>query len=531
MTGQRSLRLGLVLPLLAAALGAQAFVDVTTAAGLGTFYLPNPTDMPTPRQMAGGIAVFDYDGDGWDDIFWPAGSLQQAKLFHNDGDGTFTDVAVAAGVNVVAPICSPAFADYDGDGDFDLFATTYENYEFNGGPTEYRNFLWRNNGNGTFTDVTIAAGLKQSGRWGASFGLLDKGQTLDLVTVSWTGDVTHIYRNNGNGTFTDLTPPSIINDAINGFAPTIIDYDDDGDMDILSANDFESTRIWRNEGNFVFTDVTTAAGVIDIGCCDMGSTFTDYDHDGDVDWFITDVFADTNIPIGWVDNKDGSRFWENNGNGTFTNVIGSLGDILDPGWGWGAQFCDLDNNTTIDVVHVNGFQLEPWQPALSYLKNDTLRIFLQGAESGLFTDNAIGLGINDIDQGRGCVVFDYDRDGRQDILVSNNDTGLTLYRNTYASAGRFVEVGLEGLLSNTHGIGAKVTLEGAGLPTQARWITHGCNFVSQSPPRAWFGVGATLGGLTITVDWPTGLKSVVENVRSGRRLTIREPLVGKVPGP
>jgi len=530
MIGPRTVLLALALPLLGSPAAAQGFEDVTTAAGLGGAYTPDRTDTGL-RDMAGGVAVFDYDGDGWDDIFWPAGSAAPARLYHNDRDGTFTDVAAEAGVDVVAPICSPAFADYDDDGDLDLFCTTYEDYEFDGGPTVYRNFLWRNEGDGTFTDVTVEAGLEASGRWGASFGLLDQGQTLDLVTVSWTGDVTHIYRNEGDGTFTDVTPQAIIDDFINGFSPTIIDYDDDGDMDILSANDFLSTRIWRNDGDFQFTDVTLAAGIVDVGCCDMGSTFTDYDHDGDVDWFITDVFADENIPPEWVDNKDGSRFWENDGDGTFTNVIGALGDIYDPGWGWGAQFGDLDNDFTQDVVHVNGFYLTPWQPELEYLRNDKLRVFLRDDGTGLYQDAALGLGIDDIDQGRGCVAFDYDHDGRLDFLVSNNDTGLTLYRNKYLNAGRFVQVSLEGYQSNSHGVGAKVTLSRPDTPTQTRWITHGCNFVSMSPPRAWFGVGPVQQGFTITVDWPSGLQTVLTDVRSGRRLVVREPKAVKVPGP
>jgi len=506
---------------------AQGFDDVTTAAGLGGAYTPFPGPSVT-AEISGGVAVFDYDGDGWDDVFWPGGTAP-ARLYHNDGDGTFTDLAPIAGLDVVAPIMAPAHGDYDGDGDLDLFLSTYVDYSYEGGPVAYRDLLFRNEGDGTFTEVAQQAGLAQAGRQGASWGDLDRDRDLDLVVVTWTGDVTHFWRNEGDGTFTDATPRAITDDAINGFSPTIVDYDGDGDQDVLSANDFQASRVWRNDGDWVFTRVDET--IVDGQELDddngMGSALGDVDNDGDLDWLVTSTYAEE-IPKTWLP-KTGNRLWRGNGDGTFTDSTDQ--GVRDGGWGWGAQMGDLDNDAILDVVHVNGFYV-PAFPQMQWLETLPPRVFLQ-QPLGTFTDGAEVLGIDDVAQGRGCVVFDYDHDGLLDILSSNNDVGLILYRNEKLIARTYLYVELRGgSLSNTYGIGARVTLSHPELPTQTRWITLGCNHVSMSPPGAWFGLDGVETGLQVTVKWPSGLEQTLRGLRAGRRLTIVEPeTAAKVPGP
>jgi len=526
-THLRTLGLALAAALLALPASAQ-LTEVTDAAGLTTTYMPSdPTGNDQLDAMFGGASVADFDDDGWDDIFWLGGELGVNKLFANEGDGTFTDVAASAGVDDTMPGGSGQWGDVDEDGDLDLFVTTYDDYSFRGEPVGHRNVLYVNDGDGTFTEDGVAWGIVDSGKWGASFGDLDLDGDLDLVTTTWGADVfgfgtsTLIYENTGS-TFVDVTPANVVGDPTYAFSPTIADYDADGDNDILHSGDFVTTRIYRNDGAFTFTNVSDAAGPF-TGDNPMGSRLADVNGDGWMDWFISSTFVpDELLPKSWAP-KTGNRLYVNDGDGTFTDMTDVYG-VRDGGWGWGADICDLDNNGKQEIVHTNGFFVSGFPELQPLIQDDETRVF-QGVATLPMPQIAPFLGANNTDQGRGLVLFDYDRDGLVDLLQSSFDNGLRLYRNDKAVVGTWLEVSLQGTQSNSRGVGARIVVEGpaeGALAPQYRWILAGNNYLSQSPMVAWFGLAGETS-VDVTVEWQSGEVTVLEGVAANQELTITEP--------
>jgi len=515
-TGARSLGTLVLL----AATGAAQFTDVTASAGLDGAWLFSPKDSQTKSFMSAGVAVGDYDGDGWDDVAAALGSGRPIALYRNEGDGTFTDRAEAAGVDVMLPHGGLAWADVDNDGDLDLYLTPIDNQVdvavvTPDGPKtitypvritsgtlpavgEYRNYLFENQGDGTFTDATTEAKLHESGRWGAAFGDLDRDGWLDLVTVTWAGDDTHVYANAGDGTFRDVTSLEMKAGSGFGFSPRIADYDLDGDEDVLVAGDFVTSHVWRNDGGFTFTDVTAGVGV---GTDEngMGSTLGDHDNDGDLDWFVTSIYLEKGEQPNPSTGTTGNRLYRNEGDGTFTDATDESG-VRDGSWGWGASFLDHDNDADLDLVHTNGWNYFDYPV-------DAMRLFVNDG-TGVFTDEAAALGIADVGQGRGLATFDHDRDGDLDVLVNNLGEGLVLYRNDVDNGHRWVEVRLLDTQGNTQGLGCRVTAILGGVPMQVRVVETGANFLSHNPASAWFGFGPVGGGpVRIVVDWPDGQKT------------------------
>lgn len=538
-------RLAALVAMLASTAAAQSFSDVTAAAGLLAAYAPGPADNSTAIMLAG-VAVGDYDGDGWEDLYWPGGAGQPSRLYHNDGDGTFTDVAKLAGVALQVQTGGPLWLDVDDDGDLDLFLTTVGNtvsgtsaIEGGGGapaiasggavaqdPTpsgleQYRDYLFRNDGDGTFTEIAASANLTRAGRWGSCFGDVDGDGRLDLVSMSWLpGTDTHnakIFRNLGGTRFRDVTPSAMRDKTMWGFTPRVVDYDGDGDNDLLLGCDIVTNSLWRNDGGGVFTDVSALAGVDDIENA-MGSTVGDVDRDGDLDWFLTAIYADPPLPYDGF-GSSGNRLYLNAGDGTFTDGTDAAG-LRDGGWGWAAQFADLDNDTHLDVVHTNGYYREPAEFALlEQFESDTLRVF-RNAGDGTFSDVAAAVGIDDPHQGRGLVVFDYDHDGALDILTANHDVGLRLYRGDPVGLGRWLWVELRGE-ANTFGVGAQVRVSAAGMPTQVDVVQCGNAFLSAGPIGLWFGVGGARS-VTVDVTWLSGATSSHE-LTTNQRVVLDHP--------
>ena len=546
----------LVLLLVAAAfaspLAAQSFGDATTAAGLSGVYLPAPINNSV-KILTGGMAVADYDGDGWDDVFWLAGATQPNRLYRNDGDGTFTDVAPQVGLDLAFPGCSAHWADYDGDGDLDLFVSSLENLGppaaiaggggagpktlfpgsgNNGSPPgglgvgqQYRNFLFRNDG-GTFVDVALAAGVRQTGRWGQALGDIDGDGWLDLVGLSWNGagNETAVMRNNGNGTFRRVTPAAMKGAASTwGFTPRIVDYDLDGDADLMLVQDIVNTHVWRNDGSWQFTDVSDMVDVTNVQN-GMGTAVGDINNDGKLDWFITSIYSTVPL-VNEFWGTTGNRLYLNGGNGTFADIT-DLAGVRDGGWGWGAQMEDLNHDGRLDIVMVNGYPGPPINP-FPMFQTDTLKIFMNNG--GLsFSEQAETLGILDTDEGRGVAVVDFDRDGALDILVSNNNViaanrGLTLYRgDPGAITGTWIEVELDGAAPNTRALGARITANAAGLPQQLRVMEAGNNYLSQAPARVRFGLGSA-ASVDLTVRWPDGTVVAYPGQAVNQRVVLAQP--------
>ncbi len=530
-------------------LSAQSFTDVTNDSGLGGAHVVAPLTAHF-QIMTDSVAVGDYDGDGWDDIFWHGGSGQSTKLFRNDQRGAFIDVTEAAGVGVMASGAQALWFDADDDGDLDLLLTTIEDVypgpvamlpgggtltgpnspagvDLSPGPKLqfHRNYFWRNDGDGTFTESAEEAGLLDSGYWGVAAGDINGDGLVDLVGVSWSlphdgPRPINMLLNQGDGTFRDRTPVNIKTDPANwahGFSPHIVDIDGDGDKDVLWAGDFDTSTLLRNDGNMTFVNTTVAAG---FGTDEngMGSTIADFDGDNDLDVFVSAIYNDVGpLPEpnwGW----SGNRLYVNNGDGTFTDGTDAAG-VRDGGWGWGAQWADIDNNRFLDLLHTNGWPMEPTYPEYLF---DTTRAFMNDG-FGNFTDEAASMGLVEDQQGRGLVVFDYNRDGALDVLTSSNDVGLQLWKNDPATVGRWIEIEARTGGTNSHAVGTRITLTIPGNTRYLRELECSDQFMSQAPTRAWFGLGQYAGAVDLELVWPDGQSTHVYGVTTMQRVTISKP--------
>jgi len=417
----------------------------------------------------------------------------------------------------------PTFADYDGDGDLDLFLGAIEGR----GPK-----LFRNRGNGSFEDVTEAAGLVfELGPYiGSTFGDYDRDGDLDLLVAQWGTLVTdlnrpdhnrrldHLWRNNGDGTFTGNTADVglVIREAFDSgllwywsFTPNFADINNDGWPDVLLAADFRSSQIFLNSGSGTFTETTSPVISDENG---MGAAIGDYDNDGDLDWFVSSIYDPDNPQGGNCDavsgrcdwGGSGNRLYRNDGTGTFEDVTEHAG-VRDGAWGWGSCFADFNNDRFLDLFHVNGWGFET---ARSRFFDKPARLFLSNGD-GTFTERALEAGIADRGEGRGIVCFDYDRDGDIDVFVMNNGRRFgsinvvpsKLYRNETGNHLHFLQVKLRGRAPNTEAIGARVYVT-AGGTTQMRELRAGSNYASQDPVVAHFGLGDTTVIDEIRVVWP-----------------------------
>ncbi len=477
-----------------------------------------------------GVAAGDYDGDGFVDLYVVRGDIGPNLLFRNLGDGTFEEVGAAAGVALTGTRGSgPTFADFDGDGWLDLLVLGIGIVDDNlTSPT-----LFRNRGDGTFEDVTAASGITSNrDSVSSAFGDYDRDGDLDLFITHWgdnspPGPTQHLWRNNGNGTFTDVSAPSGIsatytnpsNNQVSdlSFTPNFADIDNDGWPDLLIAGDFGTSQVFRNNRNGTFANVTDRDVVTDEN--GMGAAVGDYDNDGNLDWFVSSIWDPDQDSMGNNWDVSGNRLYRGLGDGTFEDTT-DLAGVREGYWGWAATFADLDNDGNLDLFHINGWNLaDPnayefhFDPAVAFISNG----------DGTFTERAAELGLDDTLPGRGVVAFDYDRDGDVDLFISNNQGPSRLYRND-GGIGGWLTVKLRGRAPNSEAIGARVRVtseEGA----QLRELRAGSNFVSQDPAEAHFGLGG-VRTVTVEVIWPDGARSVRDPVAADRVLVIDQPPPG-----
>lgn len=465
------------------------------------------------ERMTGGAAAGDFDGDGAIDLIVTRLDGHDL-LFRNRGDGRFDEVSADSGLRGWNLASNGAtWGDIDNDGDLDLFITTV-------GDT--RHYLFINDGAGVFSEQALERGAAvDSGDrrigFSATFGDYDLDGFLDLHITEWrpsqlVGEATagvRLLRNRGAdapGYFEDVTEEAGVamdgvvsqtqRDLTEGtfaFGSTFVDLDRDGWPDLAVASDFGTSRLFWNNGDGTFSDGTLDAYV---GTAQnaMGTTFGDYDADGDLDWFVTSVFSlRTGSPgAAQQGSRNGNRLYRNDGGRRFTDVTDVAG-VRNGSWGWGAAFFDADNDGDLDLTMTNGMEMMPGfdADAMRYWENVEARYTQQSAEVGL----------DDIEDGKGLLVFDADRDGDLDVFVVNNASAPRLYVNQGGSAGGWLRVSLEGTIGNRQGLGAQVTVIASGLAEQIREVGVSTHFLGQSEDALHFGLGRA-SQADLIIRWP-----------------------------
>lgn len=529
------------------------YLDVTRASGIS--FRNNNSATPDKyliETMTGGVAIFDYDNDGWPDVFLVNGARIHTgqrddeqpdksspeywnRLYHNNHDGTFTDVTEKAGVRGSGYGMGVAVGDFDNDGFEDLLVTNF------GSVT-----LYHNNGNGTFTDVTARAGLRTEG-WMSSAGFFDYDNDgkLDLFIcryLDWNFSKNtycgsrleggrsychpdnfkpisdYLFHNNGDGTFTDVSSKShIAATPGKGLGVAFADFNNDGRLDISVANDSFQQFLFLNNGDGTFTENALAAGV---GYTDEGKVFAgmgtdaaDVDDDGRPDIVTTALSNET------------YAYFHNNGDGTFnydTNVS-RLGQITKLYGGWGMRILDYDNDGHKDLFFANSHVLdnvEKTQPHLEYLQP----LLLLRQINGKFVDVSKQSGQVFVEKwaSRGAALGDLDNDGDMDALVVTCNGPAYVLRNDGGNKNGWIALDLRGTRSNRDGIGAKVKLTAASGRVQYGMVTTTASYQSAQDRRLYFGIGQEKGIGSIEIAWPSGIKQIIENPPIRQIMTVKE---------
>ena len=529
------------------------------AAGLGAGLTAErrPLDYSV-ADMTGGAAVGDFNRDGWQDIFLLGGGGAVDALYLNNGDGTFTNHAAAAGVALSHRGLAAAVGDFDGDGWQDLFVTSLGESTGDRRPGAHR--LYRNlgvpsaasgpvsGGVPVFEEVAAAYGVATTAAprpdgMGAAFGDFDLDGDLDLFVTGYQyHDGNMLFRNDGTR-FTDVTVavlgPALAVDVLEtwGFAPAWVDMDGDRFPELLIAGDYGTSRYFLNDGGRYFRDLTAASGT-GAGAMGMGSAFGDFDGDGRFDWYLTSVYART----GTESVRNGNQLYLNDGRHRFREASVAAG-VNHGGWGWGAAAADLNHDGVLDLVATNGWTRANHQGDLEWLSEPT-RLYLgrgvpASAEAAGAADTPVPLfdfvqeqvGLRHRDQGRGLIAFDYDNDGDRDILIINLSGPVSLFRNDLAGpATNYLRVFLDRGPSRSvapDGIGALVSIR-TGAAKQHRYIGGAGVYLGSGELSAHFGVGAAATIDELTVTWPDGSVSELQSVPANQTLTLRH---GAPPAP
>ncbi len=523
------------------------FRDVTQQAGIRFVHNNGAFGKKfLPETLGPGVAFIDYDNDGWPDIFfvngmdWPGHASKHStpKLYHNNHDGTFTDVTHKAGLDAVEMFgMGVAVGDFDNDGYDDLFVTAYG-----------QSHLFHNNGNGTFTDVTQKAGFGgvQEFSTGAAWVDYDKDGRLDLVVanyVQWTpetdlyctldgksksyctpesykGTSVRLWHNRGDGTFEDVTKKAGLGDPTSktlGIAE--LDYDGDGWPDLLLSNDTQPNKLYRNNGNGTFTEKAVLAGVAfsedGVARAGMGVDTADYDRSGHPSLLITN-FANQMLSL-----------YHNEGTGLFVDEApqSEIGRASLLTLGFGCFFFDYDLDEWPDVFVANGHIDPDIQRVQANVKYAMPPHLFRNMGKGKFEEvtKSLGAAFSAPRVARGAAYADVYNDGRLDVLMATNGGPAVLFRNEAAAgaANRSVRLKLNGTKSNRDGIGSTVRVTVSG-ETQTQMMRSGSSYLSASELVLTFGVGQHENAQSVEISWPSGLLDRLTNVAAGQTVVVTE---------
>ncbi|HWO02137.1 MAG TPA: CRTAC1 family protein [Blastocatellia bacterium] len=532
------------------------FVDVAERAGLTAPTIYGGVDQKKYiiETNGCGVAFFDYDNDGWIDIFLLNGTRLEGSqparrptsmLYHNNRNGTFSDVTARSGLDRTGWASAVTVGDYDNDGFDDLFTTYWG-----------QNVLFHNNGNGTFTDVTARSGLATRGtRWGSGCAFVDydRDGKLDLFVANylkfdlatapepgkgpnclWKGipvncgpkglptDTNLLYHNNGDGTFSDVSESSGVGKVRERYAMTAVvsDFNDDGWPDIYVACDSTASILYKNNRDGTFADVAveTGAAYNEDGQAQagMGVTVGDYNGDGLLDIFKTH-FAD-DLPI----------LYKNSGRGFFEDSSRAAGFDHTRYVQWGTGLEDLDNDGWPDILTVTGNVYPEVEKYFKEYSHRTTRLVYRNLGNGRYKDvtTQCGPGVLTPHSSRGCAFGDFDNDGDIDVLVMNMNEPPSLLRNDYINstgrgANNWLDVKLIGTKSNRSAIGSRLRLRTAAH-LQAQEITSQSSYYSHNDSRLHFGLGPNKKADQLEIRWPSGQTEVIKDIAANQILTIKE---------
>ncbi len=470
----------------------------------------------------GGACVGDFNGDGWPDIYALKGGNGVDALYINNHNGTFSDQAAAWGLLTQHCGVGCAVGDFDRDGWQDIYVTSYGKSNNNLGEIG-KNRLLRNTGLGSFEEIAVQAGVNvtstiaSSGN-GVAWGDYDLDGDLDLFAAAWSASAAgnRLFRNEGNGTFSNQTGIAITIPTVTwGFQPSFVDLDGDRYPEILLAADFGTTRIFHNNRNGTFTETTDSCGMNseEFG---MGQCVADFDRDGDLDCYVTGIFARSPNPAF----HNGNSLYVNSGASTYVESAAVAG-LLDGGWGWGLAAVDIDQDGWIDIIESNGRNSPEWAEEPEYFfHNDGIGIFTR--------DDAVSSQFLNAD-GRCVVTLDYDRDGDRDVLIFYNLGPLKLYRNDttppLGGAARWLQVELRpgsNPFVAPSGYGTRLVAK-IGSTSIVRYMDGGNGYLGSSELVAHFGLGTAPVIDELRIEWARGYVTTLHNVQPNQRLTVTAP--------
>jgi len=526
-------------------------VDITASTKIKFDHLSSPEQKYIVESMSGGVALIDYDRDGWPDIFLTnspsvgmaqAGKKARSALFHNNHDGTFTDVTDKAGVGYPCWAMGAAVGDYNNDGWPDLVVTC-----FDGGVV-----LYRNNGDGTFTDVTKQAGLDKDKKWatGAAFGDYDKDGWVDLIVTYYAdislqnlpafgslktckyrgidvqcgprglkGSPDILYHNNHDGTFTDVSQQAGLDSSTKFLGLTAVwsDFDNDGLLDLFIANDGQHNFLYKNDGHGHFTDVAFNAGVAvsqdGNEQANMGVALGDYLHDSRFSIAVSH-FSD-----------EYTTLFRNNGGMNFSDIsyASNIAQSTTKYVGWGDTFFDFDNDGWLDFLQVNGHVYPQVDSIAGGPKYMEPKLLYFNQRNGTFKDisKLAGPALEIPQVSRGIAVGDLFNDGKLEVVIENLKEQPTILRPEGGPTNHWVSFELEGTQSNRLALNARVK-SFAGDLVQESEVLSGGSYLSQNDLRIHFGLGTNTQISKVEILWPSGKREILLDLRADHFYKVKE---------